>query len=84
MVIVPSLKRCDSKRFVAGNGEFPVCHQFVAMNVNPNLYHPKLAGWKIAGKQSSIVNGYGSLSPLVSHMNMRRMVLFGITVEDRD
>jgi len=34
IVVVSSSKRCDPKRFVAGHGEFPVCHQFIAMNVN--------------------------------------------------
>jgi len=57
------LKRRDPKRFLTGNGEFPVCRQFLSVNVDPNLYHSKLARRKITGEYPSVVNGYGSLSP---------------------
>jgi hypothetical protein len=81
-MIFSLLKGRDTKRFITGNGELPVCHQFVPVNVNPDLHHPKLAKWKITGKKSSVVNGYRSLLSLVPHMNVRRMVLFGISIEN--
>ncbi len=65
-------KRGDTKRFITGNDKFPVRHEFVPVNVNPDLHHTKLAGRKITGQKSSVVNGYRSLFPLVAHMNMRR------------
>jgi len=76
------LKRCYAKWFVAGNCEFPVCHQFIPVNINPNLHHSQLAGRKIAGKKSPVVNGYRSLFALLTHMNVRRMVLFIISIEN--
>jgi hypothetical protein len=57
-MITSLLKRCDTERFVTGNGEFPVCRQFIPVNVGPDLYHPQLARWKITGKNTAVVNGY--------------------------
>lgn len=76
------LKRCNTKRLITSNGEFPVCHEFVPMNVNPDLHHPKLARWEVSSKNTAVVNCYRSLFPLVSHMDVRGMVLYIITIEN--
>lgn len=81
-IILSLLKRRYAKRFVTGDCEFPVYYQFIPVNINPNLHHPQLAGRKITSKKSPVVNGYRSLFALVTHMNVRRMVLFIIPIEN--
>jgi hypothetical protein len=76
------LKWSDTEWLIAVNGQFPVCHELISMDIDPDLHHPKLTRRKVTGKNATIVNCYRSLFPLVSHMNVGCMVLFIVCIEN--
>jgi hypothetical protein len=81
--MIPSLlKRGDTKWFIPVNSKFPVRHQLIPVNIDPNLHHPKLTSRKFSGKESAIFNRYRRFFPLVSYMNVWRVVLCNISIEN--
>jgi hypothetical protein len=52
------------------------------VNINPDLYHPKLPHWQLSGKNTAVLNGYRNFLPLVPRMDVRLVVLFVISVKN--
>lgn len=67
----------NAKRFLTGSSKFPVCHQFIPVDINPNLHHPKLPGRKVTGEESPVFNGYRRTLRLLVLESPMASVLFG-------
>lgn len=52
------------------------------MNIDPHLHHPELARWKIARENTPVFNGNRRFLSLISHMDMRQMMMLVISIKN--